>query len=604
MIKIITEDGISLDLAPDAEFAIEYNNPMFEDDRIPVPFSTSIALLPSEVNCRILQYLPAMKLEPAVKKLAASLVLNGIPFLSGILIYDGIEDDRLNYSFSGVDLETNWGKKIWKLDIWGPMIGYEIFEAFAEPNEGISWPLLVNKDYTGYYVKNCDDIALDEEYNKKLPMVEKNVKYHNFRNVIPEAERSRLTPAVSISKIIGDKFSVSGFLTSLFPLVSVIGQYNIEKGFVQKTKVPTPIDCAACLPDYSFAEFAAELSKMFCSAIFEDGQGKFKMVPINTILEKAASEDWTEKISDSFTSDTEEASGYIFGFANSGEDSFDDTAELVDANSLKASIYPSTDATSDSNLYTREVHTAKVAKDGSYVSAISVVTKSKIRNNGSPDVIKKTLVASTDVVFCGNVNQENIVDGSDSVDNSCKFKLIKSIPSILSHYDRATVSDSNKVIEGLVQRFSMAGLIESQNGEAERGTDLYIGLIYKGQISCNGYVLASVVPLSFPSLDAINNFEDIQVKVPVGGGRPGRSIPVSLKPDWIYETFHKSYAQWLATDRQVITCDVNLNEFDLLSFRMYNKVRLHGRDFFVKKLSVTLRAGSEALECSADFISA
>lgn len=603
MIKIITEDGISLDLAPDAEFAIEYNNPMFEDDRIPVPFSTSIALLPSEVNCRVLQYLPALKLEPAVKKLAASLVLNGIPFLSGILIYEGIEDGRLNYSFSGVDLETNWGKKIWELDIWGPMIGDEIYDAFAEPNDGISWPLLVNKDYTGYYVKNCDDIALDEEYNKKLPMVEKNVKYHNFRNVIPEAERSRLTPAVSVSRIIGDKFSVSGILTKLFPLVSVIGQYNIDKGFVQ-TKVPVPVDCAACLPDYSFAEFTAELSKMFCSAIFEDGQGKFKMMPINTILGEAASEDWTEKISDSFTSDTEEASGYIFGFANSGEDSFDDTAELVETNSLEASIYPSEDVTSGSILYSRELHTAKVAKAGSYVSAISVVTKSKIRNNGSPDVVKKTLVASTDVVFCGNVKQENIVDGSDSVDNSCKFKLIKSIPSILSHYDRATVSDSNKVIEGLVQRFSMAGLIEPQNGEAERGTDLYIGLIYKGQISGNGYVLASFVPLSFPSLNAINNLEDIRVKVPVGSGSHGRPISVSLKPDWLYETFHKSYAQWLATDRQVISCDVNLNEFDLLNFRMYNKVRLHGRDFFVKKLSVTLRVSSEAIECSADFISA
>lgn len=603
MIKIITEDGISLDLAPDAEFAIEYNNPMFEDDRIPVPFSTSIALLPSEVNCRVLQYLPALKLEPAVKKLAASLVLNGIPFLSGILIYEGIEDGRLNYSFSGVDLETNWGKKIWELDIWGSMIGDEIYDAFAEPNDGISWPLLVNKDYTGYYVKNCDDIALDEEYNKKLPMVEKNVKYHNFRNVIPEAERSRLTPAVSVSRIIGDKFSVSGILTKLFPLVSVIGQYNIDKGFVQ-TKVPVPVDCAACLPDYSFAEFTAELSKMFCSAIFEDGQGKFKMMPINTILGEAASEDWTEKISDSFTSDTEEASGYIFGFANSGEDSFDDTAELVETNSLEASIYPSEDVTSGSILYSRELHTAKVAKAGSYVSAISVVTKSKIRNNGSPDVVKKTLVASTDVVFCGNVKQENIVDGSDSVDNSCKFKLIKSIPSILSHYDRATVSDSNKVIEGLVQRFSMAGLIEPQNGEAERGTDLYIGLIYKGQISGNGYVLASFVPLSFPSLNAINNLEDIRVKVPVGSGSHGRPISVSLKPDWLYETFHKSYAQWLATDRQVISCDVNLNEFDLLNFRMYNKVRLHGRDFFVKKLSVTLRVSSEAIECSADFISA
>ena len=179
-----------------------------------------------------------------------------------------------------------------------------------------------------------------------------------------------------------------------------------------------------------------------------------------------------------------------------------------------------------------------------------------------------------------------MVSDADTVDNSCPFNLVKSVPSILTR---------PKSQGALLQRCSMAAITEPINEEAERRADVYVGLVVNGQMTDSGHALSQKtmdVPIT-------GNSEDEDICLTLSSGERA-----SLRPDWLYEHFHERYAQWLATDRQVITCDVNLNEFDLLSFRMYNKVRLHGRDFFVKKLSVTLRAGSEALECSADFISA
>ena len=47
MIRIITGEGVSLDLDPSAEFEVEYENPMLDDSHIPVPFSTAVTILPS-----------------------------------------------------------------------------------------------------------------------------------------------------------------------------------------------------------------------------------------------------------------------------------------------------------------------------------------------------------------------------------------------------------------------------------------------------------------------------------------------------------------------------------------------------------------------------
>lgn len=566
MIKIMTKDGISLDLAPDAEFVIEYNNPMMEDDRIPVPFSTSIALLPSATNCKVLRYLPALKLEPTVKKLAVSFVFNGIPFLTGTLIYDGIEDGSLNYTFSGRDLEDEWGRKIYE---------FSLARLSSRPvnDANICWPLMVNKDETGYYVKDCDNIDKSDTYNNQRKYVDSDVKYHNN----DYGEKIKRTPAIYAKFITNEAMlEMDDDIYSVYQYVAVVGN-----AYANPTKVGVfpaiKYNYAECLPDVTVVEFVGEVGKMFCASVYEDG-GTFVMKSFARISAENAALDWTSRLADEFSSDKEEAAGYVFGYENSGEDTVNVGDGVVKG--LEQSKSP---------LFAMAMWIAgqptSLGIIPYLVGATGDIISSEVWAANSAD--GKKVVAAADVAFQNNLKMENVIDDSDSVDNSCSFNLVKTVPSLLTG---KTSSGS------IVQRCSMAAIVEPINKEAERRADVYIGLINNGQMTDSGHAISSsVIDIT---KESAGEDEDLPL-IPEGS-----TEPISLRPDWLYEHFHKRYAQWLATDRQVISCDVNLNEFDLLSFRMYNKVRLHGRDFFVKKLSVTLRAGSEALECSADFISA
>ena len=78
MIEIVTQGGVSLDINPHAAFSIEFDNPLLEESRIPVPFSTSISFPPSPVNRSAFGYTDAMILDPAVKEIGATMFVNGI----------------------------------------------------------------------------------------------------------------------------------------------------------------------------------------------------------------------------------------------------------------------------------------------------------------------------------------------------------------------------------------------------------------------------------------------------------------------------------------------------------------------------------------------
>lgn len=590
MIKIVTAEGVSLDLAPDAEFVIEYNNPMMEDDRIPVPFSTDIALLPSATNCKTLRYLPAFKLEPAVRELSASLVLDGIPFLTGTLSYNGIEDGRLNYTFAGKDISSEWGKKIY--DLFDDEYASPISAPFTSRYSWVFFPLLVNKDYTGYFVKGQDDIFFSKDFNNEQPAtVEKNVKYHNFENVIPESGTSRRTPVIPADKIISGRFSAADELGEMLSKVVVVGQYAATRSSA------SGVEAASTLPDLTFAEFAQELAKMFCAAFYENGAGGYDMMSAEKVFAIGALDDWTDKISDSFSCERECASGYSFGYENSGEDTFNDAVEIGRGNSMKASLYPTDTDASEASDPVKESHIVELSNS----VCVSAVTRAGqcVRRVNTGDKTGNVIASAADVVFQNNEMQSNVVTDADTVENKCGFNLIKCVPAILSYYDGVTYEiESYKMLKTLYQRFSTAGVIEPQSADAERGSDVYVGLINNGQISDSGYVLDSDVPDNYPTLDEIAAMADIPL-IP-----QGETEAISLRPDWLYEHFHKSYAEWLAKDRQLLSCDINLDAFDLVNFRMYRKVLIHGREFFVKKLSVTLRADSRAMECSAEFISA
>ena len=604
MIQIVTKDGISLDLAPDAEFVIEYNNPMMEDDRIPVPFSTSIALLPSATNCKVFQYLPALKLEPAVKKAAVSLVLNGIPFLSGTLSYDGIEDGALNYTFAGKDLENDWGMKIWEAEVFPYDTAKQDREAVLLGSApGVFCPLMLNKEYTGHFC-DTDLIASSSEVRSLIsPNVNRNVKYHNAdRNLDRRADSGigsplGFTPAVLFSKIVGNRIaSYSDDIARFLPYLAAVAQYSLTiKG--------SRDDIGSHLPDMSMMDFVLNMNRMFCSAVFEDG-GKFVMKSFASVMSQEASEDWSDKVADEFSSDTEAAGGYAFGYANSDGETVNDEEDWVAVERAASVLYilPVSIAGTPVMQFLPVTDKATGKRFSNKCAVVSCYENQRLSSE------KWMLVAATDVVFANNMKQTAQSSDGDTVENTVDFDLVRCVPAVLNSRILVSSGSSSSTSGNFsggtpyagTPRFSMAPIIEPAAGDAENGSTLYVGLMNRGQLTDDGIAMPDTVPalqVSDGKVTVDGNLDDIPL-TSADGER------LSLTPDWLYPHFHEQYAQWLARDRQLLTCDVNLGVFDLLNFRMYRKIRIHGRDFFVKKLSVTLRAGSDAAECSADFIGA
>lgn len=606
MIKIVTAEGVSLDLAPDAEFVIEYNNPMMEDDRIPVPFSTDIALLPSATNCKTLRYLPAFKLEPAVRELAVSLILDGIPFLSGTLSYNGIEDGRLNYTFAGKDISSDWEKKLYDLEI----MQYNILDdGTKEVNDGVFFPVLVDKDYTGYFVKPNDAISSDSDNAYFVPKAEADCKYG--KTIIVGTPSLTQMSAISVLHIIPDTLTFEHSLYDFINNMAVIAPYK-ESVLKDSGKTYTdpssgrvsPIynaNVAPRLPEMTVSEFVAEFMKIFCAAVFQDGDS-LALWSFGEISTLAASGDWTEKIADEFSSEVEPATGYVFGYDNSGESSANIT-EYEEVDSVAEALYVTDGIDSDHNPVVN-LKTARIKTTGDYISNQGSYLYCYYKSLSTDK--KWALVAAADILFQNNLKQTNAVEGKDSTENICGFNLVQCVPSIINRSLVYQLSSTSRVTaSGMgTPSFASAPVIDFPNKEADRGSDVHIGLMVNSQLTDSGRAMPGTVPDLSLNSDGQPVVADKDALADVTLTPDGWDEPVSLRPDWLYEHFHKSYAEWLAKDRQLLSCDVNLDVFDLVNFRMYHKVLIHGREFFVKKLSVTLRADSRAMECSAEFISA
>lgn len=600
MIKILTSEGTSLDLVKGCEFEIEYNNPMFDDTRMPVPFSTQIDLLPTATNCKVLSWLPALKMAPGVKRLAVSLNLNGIDFIKGTLIFDSIEDGRACYTFAGRDIEDDWGEKLWKYKngIWAitqfKTSGVSAFQDYSQSN-GIVWPLIVNKEFTGHYVNGHDDISYETSEDNE-PGVNIEAKYWNPCNVIPESRCGHIMPAILASKIFSERGVSASGLDKYMKHICLLAPFDTDRLYNDGESIYAGEHC----PDISFAEFYKNIAYMFCAAIFPDDQrlGYHKMVPFDAMI---GYDDWTEKVTDDFSSSLEYGKNYSIGFNNSDEEDKSADPGIIDLTSIKASLFPSPvpDLSGQNKSYT-QIYTGRAPFPGK--SLIS--TKTMFRNyakhiNSTSSAYTRhyAATAATDCLYSRNFkfsSQQAATDESEDV--SIAFDLPKCAPQILNNYALYSISSNQKVLDSIIQRCSLAAIIEASENDETRPTTPIIGVYHNGQMSPDGISLRTSIQTPAPSNATVRNYTDVD-------GTSSDSAVVSLLPMDLFNKFHKNYAEWCAKDKQVIVCDVNLNEFDLASIDFSRKARIHGRDFFIRKITVTINEATEQLACSAEFIS-
>lgn len=580
MIRILTDKGVSLDIDPSAEFEIEYENPMLDDSHMPVPYSTAVALLPSATNCKALGYFPSMMLEPIAKNIPVTIEVGGIPLFSGALTYDSIEDGKLNYTFSGRDMEAEWSKKIWQLDIFsykGANVGNVINDVVNGNISGVSAPLMVNPSSV------ADSVYKDD--SGKTNRVDVNAKYLNCPLIIADEgisaygifAYSGFTPVIDIDRILAAFPDVWSARPS-FSRLAIVGRYpssvlhykirQIDGGSSAAEQARPSYsegnyNLAETLPDITMSELVKNLAKIHCAAVYYDGD-KLKYVRFNDVL-TASAEDWSGKISDEYSLDKEDVCQYTFGFAD------DDSSGYGSSSLTEATI------ADEVPMVAGPSKVLAAAGAGDYTAVQEAFTGDVF--SGKFIYFRGNKVYLEDMVFHNTKSRESEVPGSDvsSFDAKSDFTPVRTIPEVLY---KGTPSSSYSPI------YRVAPLVAQIPSDSARDSKVYVGYVYGGQMSDSGYTLGP---------DGKDLF--------CGSPLTKLDYPSLMSVDDLWMEYHENFATWLSSERQCVTADLNLSLFDICNFRMYRLVYFNARRWVVRKLTLTFNVGSDSVSARGEFLS-
>ncbi len=609
MVRILTKDYTELDLTKGFEFQIEMENPMLEEEHIPSAFSTQISFPPSPVNRRVFGYTPAMFLAPNVKRLEASVWIGGVPFVSGALVYDGIEDGNLMYTFTEKVAELDG--KIWEKSILEfPTNNRNL------PSGKFSTPLLINKSNVavkpysvisrvpvdgepGCVGATTGQLSEDDYLYRQ--------KYFNYVNASESSSYETFIPAIPL-RVILDGCPVSlpdGLLfRNGWAELSILGRYheflfddvvkpNRWRDAAASSATTTSLsgrtreassgkptrrgdslpskakvtDLASFLPDLSFAELIKGICSMFCSTMFNEG-GTLRLIENSDVLGSADIDDWSQKVSDDFSAEEEPAMSYKFGFGDKSDtlDSekltqniADGAVEKIQEGNVDGILSHFTD---DDYKVVFDEATGDVYSGRKYDGVVR-----RYFDSTAAGVIKQVTETAyeCDILYEGAKPVENNVDDADTFDNSADFLTAPCVPEKIFYSDTTFPR-------------CMAAIIEPNAVGDERDSKVYVGISYEGQFFSNGV------------FSPLTKTDGLFVGTE------------DLTPGGLWNQYHKAFAGWLGKTRQRVSADVNLSPIDLHNFRLYRAVYFKGRQWVVAKLSVTLAAGSEAVSARGEFI--
>lgn len=554
--------GAILDISPDATFQIELENPMFSDDKCPLAYSTEISFLPTQHNKEQLGYLAAMLLLPSILTVDVEVYASGIKILDGMLEFSSIKDDILNYTFAGRSLEDDWGGKIYDKQIH--RIPGDLDEQRSDIDDimlgnvdGVYLPLLVNASETDkvtIYREMPDFHYSDCSYE---------VKYHNYPIVSrPEPAGRVITPAISVLKILENELqNVSIGSLSVRDMLArtvILGQYKTDYTDGSSGIPASGLDVARTLPDITALELFRTIMKMFCCALYRDGDAFLVKNIGNVINGEAEILDWDDKISRGAEISQRPAGGYKFSFGNDADEDFNPNETITSTDSFQEAL-ESIDA---EDFYQPFKHSSA----GHVISARKSFVKYVARGANIPAYTCDLLTAN---------NQEFDFEPKDRdgdiVDNSVSAKLARAIP--------------DRLLPGggvMINEWRMATIINPENIGDKRGSDVIIGKI-------DG--IDDEQQLS----DGALYYDDDEEIVALSSSR--------LTAESLFYNYHQSFANWCRSSHQVVSSDLELTAADISSFRMWYKVSFSGRTWLVRKLTVTFSAASNRCDASAEFVS-
>ena len=548
MLEIITSDGISLDLSPNAEFSLEMENPLFSSDSVSAAFSTQITFSPTDKNRSVFGYIAAMMLAPQVKSLEATLYFNGFPLMTGKLIYESIEEGELNYTFTASSIDDRMQQKICDIPIT---------YGFGFSSEDDLWGGIRNDQLTGIHAPLMLNQAYTEAETSPGPSNDPKVYINYPFSPLPSDEIKKM-PVIDILRILQparNLIRIDDGLAAAAESLVIVGQYllNAKKEPVSVwSRLGGAIDFASYLPDITFLDLYNILAAIFSAAFFQDGSSLIMKSAASVLSAPIVNID--DQVNDSFSSKFDAASAYTLGY--SGE-----TGDVYEINNLDADIEDGDMEEENGSWY--DFLTANY-DSGHYSNYHSVIH----RNSGQCLSYKVMSPSSYGrmLIDCIYQKHEDFTEGESEEKKEVRIqaKPVKCVPSSLYHYP---------------DRMYRVTPIITIPDKADRGKDVLIGIYGDHQLCDLGWVIDQ---------------EDNSDKRLTGN--------ISLSPADIFEAYHADFAAWMALDRQTVTVGLDLTPADVAAWRLFNRFYFRGRRWLCKKLTVTFAAGVETMESEGEFI--
>lgn len=626
MLEIIT-DGRELDIFPDTAINLTIENPFVLEDRIPVPYSFSFDLPPTLNNLGTFRHperLGAYKSGWTFIALPCQIRFASITIAVGNLQMEKYTD-RIVAKFQGVDYLENVRKKLFEIDFGRQYFSgsYQTVD-FYNPNNFASayasWaasaangarpdfvlaPItIVNKNmpntaykprakvitYQRYELKRGFEVQDNELINMFNPINDSYfvTRFNSSETTNVAVSHSAAFPSFRVGflfdKIFGDVLETNLFKTGdLHNLVMPTYYFPQWQERTVNLATPAPggqnahyppmvsnpregnlspypsqpfVEIKDFLPDVVSTEFVKSLLKMFCMTLVPVN-GKLKMVQNKGILGGSAVRSWSGKLVGQLEFTNSERKTYVYGYENS--EAYRPNENVV--------VAPS--------IYAMQTFPFDL-EDGVYNQLFFIAPSRQFFSKIIQEVEMQDRFGNT--IVEQQVSYELLGDGfhvAEQDDQTGSFLVKSSIRPAAMYparfYPYQLLPQPGAPPESGARYYEVPGIQLSDR--SVRPADISLAF-YRGRKG-----MLTDASKTYPFLSPYSTSSN-EVSLAWDGERG------------LIENYHKEFKEWVERDKLKTNGVYLLNAVDLHQLDLTQKIHVNGRDFFIEKIQITIRANT------------
>lgn len=568
MIRIVA-NGVAMDLPSDLRIQLTIENPIFSTDRIPVAYTTNIDFPATQTNLKVFGFQDKLFIRPAAVKVPATLYVDELRIVDGMLCFDSFEDRMIRASFVGAQIEDFLSK-----DLSSVMMQQWLFGPLTN-DEKLRYVDLLNSAADGNEVFVCAPVATNRSGDNPKTGVDYINRYTEggYDNVNRDGYvffNDYYSPALRLDYLLGvllsDNVVIQAFdTTSLHDIVLITGSKlddnlssRIVTGGLEKISEDPEqyaFSLSSAMPSSPAGDLLKEILKMFCLSVSIENN-KYVIQSNQQIFTDADFDDWSAMKSDLYSIAVEPGLNYKYGF--SANESMANTAtEIIQVQSIFEML-------THENEFAEETYFQIVPSGEVYFRSGYQETDSS-GNVTLEDYWYKWM-------YQGNISVDNN-DDSENYDSTVNLALPRTFIGNI-------IGTRRRDVRGLVP------LIDFEvDGGRLTGLNLALSIGRQKMV----YKTPAGQWVEFPPEGG--GFTYPQISATPYNLYGERQTTTSFEwegENGLYALYHKQFAEWIRTDRVLFRTTVNLSVIDLKNLQLFRKKLIDGKKFLIRQIDVEI----------------